>query len=186
MKLYTKTGDDGTTGLFGGQRVAKEDPRVEAYGSVDETNATIGLARSFEPAAEIDAVLERVQNELFVLGAELACVPGKESRLRLALIDAENVAHLEQDIDRAEAALPPLKHFVLPGGSRAAAALHTARAVCRRAERCCWTAHRTSPLRPELLIYLNRLSDLLFSLSRRANLEAQLEDRLWKPRTSPT
>ncbi|MEB2311832.1 MAG: cob(I)yrinic acid a,c-diamide adenosyltransferase [Sorangiineae bacterium] len=182
MKIYTRTGDDGTTGLFGGARVDKDDARVDAYGTVDETNSALGLARAYRPCASVEAVLAEVQVDLFALGAELACVPGKESRMGSPLLTAADAARLEAAIDAAEQGLPPLKNFVLPGGTSAAAALHHARTVCRRAERLLWTARRSSPVRDELLIYLNRLSDLLFVLARRDNFEAGVADVPWAPR----
>jgi cob(I)alamin adenosyltransferase len=182
MKLYTKTGDDGTTGLFGGGRVPKTSPRVAAYGTVDETNSAIGLARATPLDRAMDEVLARVQEDLFTLGAELACVPGRENKLAMALLGEPDIERLERAIDEADAASPPLKSFVLPGGSPHAAALHVARAVCRRAERAV-LALDNPPARRELVIYLNRLSDLLFALARQANLLAGVPDVPWKPRT---
>src|SRR5580658_8347668 len=126
MKLYTKTGDDGTTGLFGGGRVAKASSRVDAYGTVDETNAAIGVARAAGLDAAMDSVLAHVQADMFVLGAELACVPGRESKLSIPPLGGAEIERLEQAIDEADAACPPLKSFVLPGGSPQAAALHLA------------------------------------------------------------
>jgi cob(I)alamin adenosyltransferase len=181
MKLYTKTGDDGTTGLFGGGRVRKDSARVEAYGTVDEANATIGVARATPLEAVIDEVLARVQEDLFTLGAELACVPGKEGKLGMTPIGADDISRLEKAIDDADAACEPLKSFVLPGGSPQAAALHVARTVARRAERAV-LAMEDAPVRGELVVYLNRLSDLLFALARRANLIAGVPDVPWKPR----
>lgn len=182
MKLYTKTGDDGSTGLFGGERAEKDDHRVEAYGTVDETNAAIGFARALSPSEEGSALLETLQNDLFVLGAELACVPGKEDKLRMKLLGADDIERLEHAIDRAENGLPELKSFVLPGGTPAAAQLHQARTLCRRAERRVIAARRISPIRNELVVYLNRLSDLLFCLARRENFVAKLPDVPWNPR----
>jgi cob(I)alamin adenosyltransferase len=181
MKLYTKTGDDGTTGLFGGGRVPKASARVDAYGTVDETNAVIGVARATPLPPAIDSVLERVQEDLFTLGAELACVPGKESKLHMALLGESDIQRLETAIDEADAACEPLKSFVLPGGSPQAAALHLARTVCRRAERSTLLVD-DGPVRREVLVYLNRLSDLLFALARRANVLAAVPDVPWKPR----
>jgi cob(I)alamin adenosyltransferase len=181
MKLYTKTGDDGTTGLFGGGRVPKASKRVEAYGTVDETNAAIGVARAMRLDPAIDIVLEHVQVDLFTLGAELACVPGKEAKLAMTLLGAPDIARLEHAIDEADAASPPLASFVLPGGSPQAAALHVARTVCRRAERAVLVLDE--PSRSEIVVYLNRLSDLLFALARRANVTAGVEDVPWKPRS---
>jgi cob(I)alamin adenosyltransferase len=181
MKLYTKTGDDGTTGLFGGGRVPKASPRVDAYGTVDETNALLGVARSTHLAPAMDAVLAAVQEDLFTLGAELACVPGKESKLPAAPIGEADIARLEAAIDAADAACPPLANFVLPGGSAQAAALHVARTVARRAERAVLGLH-DNPVRREVVIYLNRLSDLLFALARQSNVVAGVPDVPWKPR----
>ena len=182
MKIYTRTGDDGTTGLFGGPRVPQDALRVDAYGTVDEANAAIGAARAAGLPAEIDAVLGGVQGDLFTLGAELACAPGREDKLRMRRLDAQDAARLEWAIDEAEAALPPLTSFVLPGGTAGAAALHVARCVARRAERCVLASARRDPVRPELLVYLNRLSDLLFVLARRANHAAGRGDVPWHPR----
>jgi cob(I)alamin adenosyltransferase len=181
MKLYTKTGDDGTTGLFGGGRVPKASARVEAYGTVDETNAVVGVARAAHLDPVIDDVLAHVQDDLFTLGAELACVPGKESKLGMTLLGGADIERLERAIDDADAACPPLKSFVLPGGSPQAAALHVARTVCRRAERALLLIDDQPP-RHEALVYLNRLSDLLFALARRANVIAGVADVPWKPR----
>jgi cob(I)alamin adenosyltransferase len=181
MKLYTKTGDDGTTGLFGGGRVRKASLRVEAYGTVDETNAVIGVARATGLAPVVDAVLERVQEDLFTLGAELACVPGRESKLKMTLLGQGDIERLERAIDEADAACEPLKIFVLPGGSPQAAGLHLARTVCRRAERAT-LAIDDGPVRGDVIVYLNRLSDLLFALARRANVLAGVSDVPWNPR----
>jgi len=182
VKIYTKTGDDGTTGLFGGARVAKDDPRVEAYGTVDELNSVIGVARAAGPPAELEAVLVRVQEDLFVIGAELATVPGKEGKLPMRLVSDEDVRRLEEAIDRAEAELPPLANFVLPGGAPAGAGLHHARTVCRRAERCTLAASRVAPIRSEVMVYLNRLSDFLFVAARRANHLEHAPETPWAPR----
>lgn len=181
MKIYTKTGDDGTTGLFGGGRVLKASARVEAYGTVDELNAAIGVARATKLDPFTDDVLGHVQVDLFTVGAELACVPGKEAKLQMPLIDPDDSARLEHAIDDGEKDLPPLKTFVLPGGSPQAAALHLARTVCRRAERAVLDIP-IEPARGELVIYLNRLSDLLFVLARRANAQANVADVPWNPR----
>jgi cob(I)alamin adenosyltransferase len=181
MKIYTKTGDDGETGLFGGARVPKDDPRVAAYGTVDELNAAIGLARCDLPD-ELDPILERLQADLLVLGAELACAPGKTDRLKLELIGEADIARLETQIDASESALLPLENFILPGGTATAARLHVARTICRRAEREVLTLTRTSGVRRELLVYLNRLSDLLFVLARRANAISGIPDVPWVTR----
>lgn len=181
MKLYTKTGDDGTTGLFGGGRIGKASARVEAYGTVDEANAVLGVARATGLPAEIDAVLEQVQEDLFTLGAELACVPGREAKLHMALLGEHDIHRLEAAIDEADAACEPLKTFVLPGGSPRTAALHLARTVCRRAERATLCVE-DGPVRREVVVYLNRLSDLLFALARRANSLDGVRDVPWSPR----
>jgi cob(I)alamin adenosyltransferase len=184
MKIYTKTGDDGTTGLFGGARVQKNDPRVEAYGTVDELNAAIGFARTQRLPASIDGVLALVQVDLFTLGAELACVPEKVGSLKMQLVDVMDATRLETAIDAHEALLPPLKNFVLPGGTPGAAALHTARTIARRAERA--TLSISPAARRELVVYLNRLSDALFVLARAANQHDGVADVAWIPHPRPT
>ncbi|HEY1991460.1 MAG TPA: cob(I)yrinic acid a,c-diamide adenosyltransferase [Gammaproteobacteria bacterium] len=158
-KIYTKTGDDGTTGLGDGTRVPKDDPRVEAYGTVDELNSVIGMLLTEEVHLDIRSCLTRVQHELLDLGGEL-CIPG------YAAITPEHVTRLENELDGFNEHLPPLQEFILPGGSRAAAACHLARTVCRRAERRTYTLSTRAAVRPEALQYLNRLSDLLFVLGR--------------------
>lgn len=182
MKIYTKTGDDGSTGLFGGGRVQKDAERVEAYGSVDETNAALGMARALGLEPDSAAWLEACQSDLFVLGAELACVPGKEDKLRMQLIEQSDIERLERAIDVAEQKLEPLRHFVLPAGTPAAAALHLARTVCRRAERRVVSLSHHDAIRAEVVRYLNRLSDLLFVLARLANHDAGVPDQPWRPR----
>ncbi len=184
MKIYTKTGDDGSTGLFGGPRVRKDDPRIEAYGTVDELNAALAMARSEQLPAEISAVIERAQHELFAVGAQLATPDPKAHSM--ALLTDEHLATLEADIDRFEASLSPLKQFILPGGTPAATRLHFARTLCRRAERrlITLTAQPQEAVDPRMQIYLNRLSDLLFVLARAANQAAQQPDVPWtKPET---
>lgn len=182
MKIYTRTGDDGETGLFGGARVTKDDPRVEAYGTLDEASAAIGVARAASLPATVDSVLAEVQDDLFTLSAELACAPGKEANLGVRRLEASDVERLERAIDFAEAALPPLTSFIVPGGTSGAAALHLARAVTRRAERRLVSAAVTTAVRHELLVYVNRLSDLLFVLARRANHDSGVADVAWSPR----
>ena len=179
MKIYTKTGDDGTTGLFGGGRVRKDDARVESYGTVDELNALLGVARSLALSNACDGVLARVQVDLFALGAELACVPGKEEKIPMTRLAAGDAERLERAIDAAEEGLPALTNFILPGGSPQAAALHHARTVARRAERA---VIALGGARAELVVYLNRLSDLLFVLARRENHEHGVSDVPWAPR----
>jgi cob(I)alamin adenosyltransferase len=181
VKIYTKTGDDGTTGLFGGGRVNKASARVEAYGTVDELNATLGVARATPLDEQTGDTLARTQVDLFTLGAELACVPGKEGKLAMPLLDEADIARLEHAIDATEATLMPLQSFILPAGSPQAAALHHARTVCRRAERAV-LALDDAPTRPTLVVYLNRLSDLLFVLARRANVVTHVADVPWTPK----
>jgi cob(I)alamin adenosyltransferase len=182
MKIYTKTGDDGTTGLFGGGRVAKASPRVEAYGTVDELNAVLGVVLAVSPSAFTKEVLTPIQSELFTIGAELACEPGKEDKLRMNLVGANEATRLEQAIDQAELSLKPLSSFVLPGGTLASAQLHIARTVCRRAERRVLATETET--RREVVIYLNRLSDLLFTLARYENELAAIPDVPWSPTRS--
>ena len=181
MKIYTKTGDDGTTGLFGGGRVKKSSIRVEAYGTIDELNATLGVARATKLEPMTETVVEQIQVDLFTLGAEIACVPGKEDKLSMRLLDADDAERLEKAIDAAEEGLPALTTFVLPGGTPQAAALHVSRTVCRRAERALLAMDEV-PARTETVIYLNRLSDLLFTLARRANHVVGVHDVPWTSR----
>jgi cob(I)alamin adenosyltransferase len=169
MKIYTKTGDDGSTGLFGGARVGKDDLRVDAYGCVDELNAHVGHALAAGAPTPLVDTLRRLQPELFILGAELATPVGREDSLRLERIGAAHIALLEQEIDQNEEKLEPLRTFVMPGGTELAARLHLARTVCRRAERRVVQLGHREPVAPPLVTYLNRLSDLLFVLARRAN-----------------
>ena len=184
MKIYTKTGDRGQTGLFGGARVSKADPRVDAYGEVDELNCALGAARTHGRDARADALLQQLQNELFALGAELACTPGKDIDVGVTLLTDVEIERLEHTIDELERDLEPLKTFVLPGGSPEAAALHLARAICRRAERKLVGLAAAEPVRPEVLRYLNRLSDLLFVAARHANFRAKVADVPWLGRKS--
>jgi cob(I)alamin adenosyltransferase len=179
MKIYTKTGDQGDTGLFGGPRVRKDAPRIEAYGTVDELNAVLGVVRLASLPTDIDALLERIQNELFDLGAELATPD--PAKLGLYQLGNDQITVLEQAIDRYEAQLQPLKQFILPGGQAGAAYLHLARTVCRRAERRLITLMATEKIGEPLLIYLNRLSDLLFVLARAVNRAAGEPDVPWTP-----
>jgi cob(I)alamin adenosyltransferase len=177
MKIYTRTGDEGETGLWGGMRVAKDAPRVQAYGTVDECNAAIGVARAAGVDADLDALLARVQNDLFVVGADLA-TPGEAANI--PRIGADAVQALEQAIDELEAQLAPLRQFILPGGVASAAYLHLARTICRRAERWVVTLSRSESVNPQITIYLNRLSDLLFVAARYANASAGVPDVPWE------
>jgi cob(I)alamin adenosyltransferase len=181
VKIYTKTGDDGETSLFGGGRVPKSATRVVAYGTVDELNATVGWAAALAPAEFERELLTAIQADLFAIGARLATPqPGRvEGALGKAALRAERVEALERAIDGADDRLEPLRAFILPGGTPKAAALHLARTICRRAERAVVALHGDDPVSPEILQYLNRLSDLLFVLARLANREAGVNDRVW-------
>lgn len=185
MKIYTKTGDDGETGLFAGPRVSKDDIRIEAYGTVDELNAFLGLARAEGLPHEIDSVIEFIQHGLFAVGAELASPDPIAAKTKL--IGAAEISWIEEMIDKSEASLAPLRQFILPMGTRSAAALHVARSVCRRAERCVVTLRRNSPdpVGEEVVQYLNRLGDLLFVLARHVNALAGESDHPWKKPQPP-
>jgi len=184
MKIYTKTGDAGETGLFGGQRVRKDNVRVDAYGDVDELNSVIGLAVAGfgDRMADLGERLRSIQTELFTLGANLA-TPAPEDGGRpnsyVGALDPARIPEMESWIDEAETELEPLKNFVLPGGSEAASRLHLARTVCRRAERRVITLAHEAHLDENLVIYLNRLSDYLFTLARLANRRAGVDDIPW-------
>lgn len=179
MKIYTKTGDSGETGLFDGTRVAKSDARVDAYGEVDELNACLGLARAEIEDTVLRDELARIQQDLFALGARLADPAAKiAERVTKAAIAPDDIARLERLIDAADAELPALRRFILPGGGRAGAALHLARTVCRRAERR-MVALGPGAVEPDLLVYINRLSDLLFTLARLINHRAGVSELEW-------
>lgn len=183
MRIYTRTGDSGDTGLFGGGRVSKNHPRVEAYGDVDELNAAIGFARSIEQMARIDEVLVSVQRDLFAIGALLATPDREKMRQHLekARVDDERIAQLEHAIDDGDRELEPLRSFIVPGGSPKAAALHVARTVCRRAERrvVALSESESNEIPAVVVIYLNRLSDLLFTLARVANRRGGAGEVTW-------
>jgi cob(I)alamin adenosyltransferase len=183
MKIYTKTGDRGETGLFGGTRMSKASLRVATYGEVDELNSALGVAITFAALDdELVPALQRVQGELFVLGAELASSPDKSVNVGIALLEDAHVSALEREIDAFDGVLPKLTTFVLPGGTPLAAALHLARTVCRRAERSAVALDAQDALRPEIIRYLNRLSDWLFTTARYANFRAKVADVPWHPR----
>lgn len=181
MKIYTKTGDRGDTGLFGGGRVAKSHPRVEAYGDVDELNAVLGLVRATQPLPRIDSILLPIQQDLFAIGALLATPDRDKMRQHLekANIDDARIADLERAIDAGDEELEPLRSFILPGGTQKAAALHVARTVCRRAERRVVELGSDAEIPSLVVIYLNRLSDLLFTLARVANHVAGESEVTW-------
>jgi cob(I)alamin adenosyltransferase len=200
MKLYTRSGDDGSTGLFGGQRVLKNHPRVEAYGTVDELNAALGLA-----AAEItrllggsekpwmdskpsgflqraSAIIAQLQSRLFDIGADLATPEESKHESKVKRISDEQIAESERWIDEIDAGNQPMNTFVMPGGTELAARLHLARTICRRAERAIVSLQRDETITPGVLIYINRVSDLLFAMARRANAESGVADVPWIPR----
>ena len=183
MRIYTKTGDSGETGLFDGTRVSKADARVEAYGAVDELNAWLGLVRANQPGDDVDALLAAIQRDLFALGAVLADPRHKiAARVDKATIGAEDITRLEQAIDAFEVGVPALRRFILPGGGQAGAMLHLSRTVCRRAERRMVAVGATpgaDPVDPTAIIYVNRLSDLLFVLARAVNHRAGLPEAEW-------
>jgi cob(I)alamin adenosyltransferase len=181
VRIYTRTGDAGETSLFGGGRVPKDHRRVAAYGEVDELNAVLGLVIAEEPVALEAQLLEAVQRDLLAIGGQLASPrPEKVAKaLEKAAVPEERVGELERAIDRVEAELPALEAFVLPCGTRKAALFHVARTVCRRAERSVVALHHEERVAPVILQYLNRLSDLLFSLARLANHRARVPDSTW-------
>ncbi len=179
MKIYTRTGDDGHTGLFDGTRVSKADPRVSTYGDVDELNAWVGFVRAGGVDDEIGGMLDRIQRDRFAVGARLAD-PARRiaERVTKAAVGSDDITRLEGWIDRLEAELPPLRRFILAGGSQAGASLHVARTVCRRAERA-MVALGADAFEPELLVYVNRLSDLLFVMARAVNRRAAAPETEW-------
>ncbi|MGB0387782.1 MAG: cob(I)yrinic acid a,c-diamide adenosyltransferase [Ardenticatenaceae bacterium] len=182
MKIYTRTGDDGTTGLFGGQRVGKDSPRVEAYGAVDETNAILGVVCSLlDKDDALQEALVQVQSDLFVVGADLATpiVEGKKATYYVPRVQEEDSKRLEQWIDEADSELEPMRTFILPSGTPAATQLHLARTVCRRAERRVVTLNRLEDISPDIRIYLNRLSDLLFVWARLVNARGGVQETPW-------
>jgi cob(I)alamin adenosyltransferase len=178
MKIYTRTGDQGETGLFGGPRVGKDSLRIETYGTVDHLNAVLGLARSEPLSADVDEVLATTQNHLFDLGAELA-TPDPQAH-GTAIITETQISWQEAQIDHFEEMLEPLKAFILPGGTRGAAQVHVARCVCRRAERLIVALSRVETISPQMIAYANRLSDLLFVLARAINHQAGVADVPWQ------
>lgn len=179
MKIYTKTGDNGETGLYGGERVLKYSPRVEAYGTVDECNSSIGMARAALADPELDAVLAEIQNALFDVGADLATPIGSKYEKNLVRMDAQDVTRLENLIDHYQLECPEFTNFIHPGGTPAAAALHLARTITRRAEREVLRLESLEASNHDVVLYLNRLSDFLFILARVVNLRAGMSEAGW-------
>ena len=183
MKIYTKTGDKGTTSLIGGTKVPKSHLRIEAYGTVDELNSYIGLCKDLLTDEQGKKILLEVQDRLFTIGSSLACDPIKEPKMRIPDLKETDIELLEKEIDRMEETLPAMKSFILPGGHTTLSHLHIARCVCRRAERCCVRLELESLEVEEIIIkYLNRLSDYLFVLSRFTGQQLKVEEIPWKPR----
>ncbi|MBU3821773.1 cob(I)yrinic acid a,c-diamide adenosyltransferase [Flavobacteriaceae bacterium XHP0103] len=187
MKIYTKTGDAGTTGLIGGTRVPKNHIRIESYGSLDELNSYLGLVRDQDINQHHKSTLIKVQEKLFVIGAVLATDPNKEilkngkKRLNISKVSTKDIDFLEQEIDLMNETLPPMTHFVLPGGHQTVSFCHIARCVCRRSERLIVALHQIESLDPNILTYLNRLSDYLFVLARKLTYDLQADEIKWIP-----
>ena len=180
FKIYTKTGDDGTTGLVGGSRVKKYDVRLEAYGTIDELNASVGMIRSFKLPAEAENYLLEIQNKLFNIGSRLASDEKGNAFTEKLSITEKHISFLENAIDEMEEELPELTHFILPGGDLAAAQSHVARTVCRRAERRILEFSELEIVQPEIIKYINRLSDFLFVLARKMAANSGIEEKRWK------
>ena len=181
MKIYTKTGDTGKTSLIGGTRVSKSHLRIECYGTVDELNSYIGLVRDQEIAGHYKSILKEIQDRLFTIGASLASDPEKSTK-KIPDLYVEDTKLLEQEIDRMNDALPVLKHFVLPGGNSVVSFCHLARCICRRAERLVVHLAEESAVDEKVIVYLNRLSDYLFVLSRKVAFDLNAEENIWIPR----
>lgn len=181
MKIYTKTGDEGTTALFGGQRLPKSDMRIDAYGTIDELNAFVGLLRDQSVNANRKEILIEIQDRLFTIGSMLATEPGN-TKVKIPVLNEQDIALLENEIDAMDAQLPPMKFFVLPGGHESVSVGHVARTVCRRAERLVIALHENSAVEPVVIKYLNRLSDYLFVLCRMMSQELRVEETPWRPR----
>jgi cob(I)alamin adenosyltransferase len=182
MKIYTRRGDDGTTGLLGGKRVPKHHGRIEAYGNIDELNSYIGLIADLLPGTTHKSLLREIQDRLFVIGSHLALDPTHEGKMSLPEIAEGDVAKLELAMDEMDGILPEMKHFVLPGGHPTVSHCHIARCVCRRAERSLTYLNELEPVSGVILHYINRLSDYLFVLARMVALESGTEEIPWKPR----
>jgi cob(I)alamin adenosyltransferase len=181
MKIYTKTGDQGTTSLFGGKRVSKADLRIETYGTVDELNSWMGLVRDQPVNEKRKNFLIQLQDRLFTIGSMLAVEPGN-TKVKVPLLDEMDVISLEKEIDAMDAELQPMRFFVLPGGNQSVSFCHVARTVCRRTERLTIALNTHESIEPLIIKYLNRLSDYLFVLSRKMSLELNMEETAWKPK----
>lgn len=184
MKIYTKTGDQGTTALFGGKRVSKADLRIETYGTVDELNSWIGLLRDQDVNSKRKDFLINIQDRLFTIGSILATEPGN-TKVKIPALSIEDVQSLEKSIDEMDAELPPMKSFILPGGHQSVSFCHITRTVCRRSERLVIALNSQESVEPLVIQYLNRLSDYLFVLSRKISQELNVEDTPWKPKMQP-
>jgi cob(I)alamin adenosyltransferase len=182
IKIYTKTGDNGTTSLLGGTKVLKSDLRIEAYGTVDELNSYIGLCRDLVSDNAAKKVMNEIQDRLFTIGASLACDPGKEQKMKIPGLKEEDVKLLENEIDRMSEGLPEMKNFILPGGHSTVSHLHIARCVCRRAERCCVRLQGQNTEDAFIIKYLNRLSDYLFILARYCAHLLNVKEVVWTSR----
>ncbi len=181
MKIYTKTGDEGTTALFGGKRVSKADLRIDAYGTVDELNSWVGVLRDQPVNASRTSLLIEIQDRLFTMGSMLATVPGN-TKVQIPLLAEDDITLLEKEIDAMDSMLPPMRFFVLPGGHQSVSFGHVTRTVCRRAERLVIDLHQHEPVDLLVIKYLNRLSDYLFVLCRKMAMELSVEETPWKPR----
>jgi cob(I)alamin adenosyltransferase len=187
MKIYTKTGDNGTTGLVGGTRIPKHDLRIDCYGTVDELNSYLGLIRDQTISDDSQTTLIKIQNQLFIIGSLLATDSdklkdeSKRKRLVITLLKSEAIEFLETEIDTMNSVLPPMTHFILPGGHQTVSFCHIARCICRRAERNISKLNTEQPTQPEILIYLNRLSDFIFVLARKLSKELHAEEIKWIP-----
>lgn len=181
MKIYTKTGDTGTTSLLSGQRVDKCHLRIESYGTIDELNANLGVLRAHVEETSVKEDLIRIQTQLFTIGSNLATLPG-DHKIKLPHFEAAEIEYLEQRMDEMDAELPPMRHFLLPGGHVAVAQCHVCRTVCRRAERLVIQLSRENSIAPDFIRYLNRLSDYLFVLSRSLSHHLGVEETPWKPK----
>ena len=183
MKIYTKTGDKGTTSLIGGTKVSKAHLRIEAYGTIDELNSYTGLCKDLITDKESTVVLQEIQDRLFTIGSALACDPQKETKMKIPDLEEDDINLLEKEIDKMNETLPPMKSFIVPGGHPTISHLHIARCICRRSERCCVRLEaENNEVAPIIIKYLNRLSDYLFVLARYTAHLLKVEDMPWKPR----